>query len=450
MQPAPTDVTLGNLLLVSLQLAALWASLHIVRILPQEGSSRFVPPAGVITICVALSAYVFLISEPALLFSDLRKAYYPAALAVLDGPAALRPVMEHGVGGFVNLPIVAYLFSPLALMDVKWASLFMLALGAVMTYAAWLLLAKAADLKGRERWALLVLFAANGPLLNSIREGNTSHMVLLPLVAGYLLLNAKRSAAAGILFALCALIKLPLLLLGPYLVLRRHWQAVAAFSLVLALSGLLSIAIFGWDLHRHWLEVAVFRFGSNPISAFNVQSVPSFIARLSHGTEFLYDWETHPGAPLERVAGTLLVASMLAGAFWACANRSFSGSPSSPPVHLDDSKSLEFSIVVTLAAISSPLSWTHYYCWFLIPAAFFLRHGSPITASPRASRMAWIVIFLVTPAIVFLQPSSPLGIALYAKFAVSYLLFAGFLWYLLLVWARARLTEPSRATIGSS
>ena len=33
-------------------------------------------------------------------------------------------------------------------------------------------------------------------------------------------------------------------------------------------------------------------------------------------------------------------------------------------------------IVITLALVASPLSWSHYYCWLLIPAAFLLDRGA--------------------------------------------------------------------------
>ena len=33
---------------------------------------------------------------------------------------------------------------------------------------------------------------------------------------------------------------------------------------------------------------------------------------------------------------------------------------------------MEYLIVLVLACISSPLSWSHYYAWMLLPIAFLL------------------------------------------------------------------------------
>ena len=53
------------------------------------------------------------ISEPAILFSDFFKAYYSAGEAVLDDEVAAL-YREGAEVTFVNMPILAFLFAPLA------------------------------------------------------------------------------------------------------------------------------------------------------------------------------------------------------------------------------------------------------------------------------------------------------------------------------------------------
>ena len=56
------------------------------------------------------------ISEPAILFSDFFKAYYSAGEAVLDDEVAAL-YREGAEVTFVNMPIMAVLFAPLARLD---------------------------------------------------------------------------------------------------------------------------------------------------------------------------------------------------------------------------------------------------------------------------------------------------------------------------------------------
>ena len=125
------------------------------------------------------------VSEPPDLFSDFYKAYYPAAEVLWEnGFSTTFPFTEAGAGGFVNVPIMAWLFVPWS----RWAR------NSQAGYF-WLrrrrhdagLSAAASDgaPRGRHRPRLCCCcFFVNGPLINSLREGNTTHFVLLLLIAG--------------------------------------------------------------------------------------------------------------------------------------------------------------------------------------------------------------------------------------------------------------------------
>ena len=286
----------------------------------------------------------------------------------------------------------------------------------------------------------MFLFASNGPMLNSLKEGNTSHMVLLALVASHFLLRTNRPLAAGILLGLSALIKLPILIFAPYLLLRRHWTSAAGFGLAVGAAVLLSVAVFGWEVNQRWLEVCVLPYSSHPIAAFNVQSIPGFLARLTWGPEFLREWSPQQAEPLHRLIASALAAAMLLGAVLASTVR--------PSKHAqpEEWKSLEYCLVATLAVIMSPLSWSHYYVWLLVPIAFFLRQGSSIAPSGWPRRLAWIAIVIVSQAVVIIPVADPVLAAFYSKLVVSSLLFGGLIWYGLLVAARAGLgTEGAAA-----
>src|SRR4249919_1815220 len=97
--------------------------------------------------CVVGGAAIHLglwqVSEPPDLFSDFFKAYYPAAEQLWeDGLSATWPLTEAKAGGFVNMPILAWLFVPLIPLGEDEAGWAFLAIGAAAALAAWALLAR--------------------------------------------------------------------------------------------------------------------------------------------------------------------------------------------------------------------------------------------------------------------------------------------------------------------
>src|SRR5262245_35780301 len=160
------------------------------------------------------------ISEPAILFSDFFKAYYSAGEAVLtDEVAALY--REGAEVTFVNMPILAFLFAPLARLDDSNAGWIFLALGLTAALASWALLTRIGRYHASSAALLALIFLINGPMANSLREGNTTHFLLLLLTLALLLWRAGWDYSAGLVLGFCALFKLPLLLFGGYFLLRR-------------------------------------------------------------------------------------------------------------------------------------------------------------------------------------------------------------------------------------
>ncbi len=405
--------------------------------------------AGVFA-CCAMAVFVFRISEPPDLYSDFFKAYYPAAKAVVveNGAAGLADSMTRGAGGFVNLPILAYLFAPFGLLPPGPAGSAFLMAGILATVAAWLGLSRLAGLDRDQSLLLLFVFAASGPLHNSLREGNTTHMVLLLLVLGIGLLRGKHDFAAGLLFGFAALIKLPLLLLGIYFVLRGRWKAGMGGGVLCLAAGLASLAVFGWDLHLHWYQHSIKPFAENPLAAFNVQSVQGFIARLQHGSLHLANWnppELHPALhTLSRFSALFLMAAVAIMLAWPRRLKPGGLLAASPSSIME----LEICVIILLAMVTSTVSWSHYYLWLLLPTAFL------IGASPPALAMKWIripgmvAVIGALPPVLIITLGGRIPARLHASLAVSHYLFAGLLLLALLVaaawWSSAEASDQSR------
>jgi hypothetical protein len=370
-----------------------------------------------------MAVFMFRITEPPGLYADYYKAYDPAARAVLqeNGVAGLSALMRGGAGGFVNLPVLAYLFTPLALLPPETAGHAFLVLGILATIGAWFLLSKLAGLDRGRSLLLLYLFAACGPLHNSLREGNTTHFVLLLLVAGLWQLRKERPLTAGALIGLAALIKLPLLLLGVYFALSGRWRAALGGGLVCAAAAMLSVAIFGWDVHVFWHQHSIKPFTENQLAAFNAQSVQAFIARLQHGALYLRDWLPHPLHPLAKLAGSAAAAALAGGVALALVlarlRRSRTGVPAATE---SDARNLEFCAVVLLATLISSVSWSHYYLWLLLPAAWLVA-GRPAALAARPQRgIGWLALVLALLPVLSIELPRSWFSSLHARLLVSH------------------------------
>lgn len=429
------------LVFYTLHAAALVAGLLAVRRLNDTGRLARLPRWASLLPIAVLSGLMFSISEPQDdLWQDFIDAYYAAGAAALGGSAKVVALLEHGVHGFVNLPFVAYFFAPFGLLRPRVAALVFTLLGVAATAWTWRLLVRAARLPPRDAAVLALLMVLNGPLWNSLREGNTTHFTLLAVTAALLCLREGRDFGAGLLLGAAALLKLPLLLFGPYLVLRRRWRAAAGGALVLGAVAAASLFVFGADVHAFWYRTFVAGSGAKPIAAFNVQSVAGFMARLERGVPGLWDWT---GQPLEWTSGLVvkaITALTLLAAFTAALVPRRTPAPKALPL-IGEERDTELLLVLVLACVSSPLSWSHYYAWMLLPIAFLLGPRSPIAATVRTRRLGYLAIALVSLPVVWPPDglrAHPFAGRLYA-FAISHLLAGAFLILALLIAARARL-----------
>src|SRR5262249_5186301 len=155
-------------------------------------------------------------------------------------------------GGFSNLPIVGWLYVPFMLVDEEWAGWVWCIIGMVALLAAYMLLVRSTHLHAPPAALLALLFLISGPIVNSLPEGQSSHVILLFLVAGLALWRRKQAYVAGLAFGFGALIKLPLLLLGLYFVLRQRWAIVAGGATTIGVAALLSLLLVCIDRNVAW------------------------------------------------------------------------------------------------------------------------------------------------------------------------------------------------------
>jgi hypothetical protein len=403
--------------------AGLGAGLLILRAMERRQCALGWLVAGTLAMAVSMGVWLFHVSAPSVNFADFAQAYYPAGQRVSIDPQALTSSLQRKTAGFVNLPILAYLFVPLAALPLSIAGWVFFSLGLIAVVATWWMLAESVQLTRFARAGLFFLFAANGPLIYSLKEGNTTHIVLLFVVYALRLLEQRKDRAAGIALAIAALIKPPLLLFGGYFALRRQWKPVIAALLVCVAAIVLSVVTFGVDMHLYWYQNTLQPYGSNPLSAFNVQSLPAFFARLTRASGALGDWSVRELAPGARWASRISVLAVLLVSVLIL--RRGTGRAA----HAERwATGLAFAVVLLLAVICFPLSWSHYLLWGLVPIAYWVRrsedHAFLRTGWGWASALA--VIMISAPAIE-VSGMRDSFMEIYAKTGASCLLFGALL-----------------------
>ena len=366
---------------------------------------------------------------------DFSKAYLHAGRAVLADPSTLYDCTRAQC--FVNIPIVAVLFVPLALMNPSAAGVVFSVAGAVLLVAAVRRLARgaAADI-------IVWLAILSGPIYYSVRIGNTTHMLLLPLMVAFDRLAAGRQAAAGAILAGLSLLKPPLALFLPFFLLRRNFRAAIAMAGCAAVAVAASVAFFGVELHWFWFREFVVKQGAAPIAAYNIQSVNGFVAHLLTRGQLANWYPVDAGAlfkPLSAGLAAALVAAVGIAAWRA------------GPSHGEAARRVELWLVLCLTVLIAPIAWTHYYLLMLIPCAALVSAHASLGWRSLVGLVA--AIALMAPPVLVLDVRSRIGNALYERILVSHYFLGGVVLLAVLIAERLEATHrdpgpliPSRAT----
>jgi hypothetical protein len=353
------------------------------------------------------------------LFGDFDVGYYPAGRLILENPSRLYYIPENELmPGFVNIPIIALLFTPFSLFSIPKSHVLFVLLSILSSFAACYFLAKLTKVFGFELIALIGFFIINGPLYNSILEGNSTHFVFLLVLAGFFCSQTKREIWSGVLLAIAALVKIPLFLLGIYYVLRGRWRVVVGFSSALLAIVAASVLLFGLDLHMTWFEQCIQRYAGKPMAAYNVQSVDGFLARLLVSSNLTNWLPLEVGWEFKLLRYTLL--SLLVGTtLWVCWR-------SNKPRSLEE-ENLEFSIALCLALVISPVSWTHYYLFLLLPLSLYLGNQLAVMKGRLWSSLLGVCTLSISLPVIVAEPANPVLRVVYSKLFISHYFFGGVL-----------------------
>jgi hypothetical protein len=160
---------------------------------------------------------------------------------------------------------------------------------------------------------------------------------------------AGRPRAAGVLTGLMCLVKPHYAVFALWGVLRRRWAFLAALSLTVAVGLAASLALFGLENHRDYLDVVSF-MARRGEGYFPNQSLNGLLNRLLRNGNNL-EWMGASFAPYQpwvfwstSVTSALLLAAALV-----------------PPAPARRGGAVDFGVLALTVTVASPIAWEHHY-----------------------------------------------------------------------------------------
>lgn len=299
------------------------------------------------------------------IWADFTYAYYQGGKIALKDITQLY-TSSNCIDGFVNFPLLAYLFAPFALFSSQIAGQVFYVIGyiSIIPLAYWLI--KLMELNGWKRWLILGLIVINDALDRSLWVGNTTQIVMVGLLLSLWWLKRGKEGLSGVLLGLSGLIKLPLILPAIYFFVRQRWRVVMGGGLVVGLAVALSLLLTPLSLNLEWLNKCVVSYSGSHIVAHDNQSLGGLLARQFSLTNDFFSW-----SPVTSTPELNLILKIITVAFYLPIGIMIFFGWGSKRTSFD--YILEFSIVLVCSVLTSPISWIHYYVFLFIPIALYLK-----------------------------------------------------------------------------
>ena len=363
--------------------------------------------------------------------SEWQDVYVAAGREMMAG----KDIFNAGFG-YAYPPFVALVAAPLNLMPAWLSKLLWFAGSAiglvVMVTASWRLaggvpLNRTALLAKDEFFSLLCGVAINlGFFLNAFAHQQTDVIVGGLVMAGALLLSAQHDLRGGSLIGLAAAFKATPLLWSPYLLSRRRWTSAAAVMIVAIAVNLLPDAVVpsargGWWLGMWFNDfILTTQAFDAPLglwaSAIEYnQSLGGTLQRLIN-SKLVFDpmiaFVPRPilgPVPLKVIAYSSFI--LLVTVSMVAANRARRGAPFA--VGLPNRESYEFSLVLILMLLLSPMSGRPHFGILILPTFCLVRFTAAVGDRLTTFILAAVAL-LVSPPYRYLVPANIHGALLWA------------------------------------
>jgi hypothetical protein len=296
-------------------------------------------------------------------------AYYAAGQAIKDGEPGARLYDEQWFsarvaalsGGrvydiyFVNTPVLAVSWLPLAYLPVESARRLWLGLS---TLALALSIAILASQFGWSRQlpgiaALTALFTLPTPVREQFNLGQMYAILLLLHMTGWQAYARRKDAVTGIVLGLAMALKLSGWPIGVLLIARRRWKALTWSIVTGAVAAVMSLPWVGIDSWRTLLLVTIPEAVQSPFAALPAyQDTTGF---WQHLLRYDAHWNPNPIVDAPALAGVLTMATTVA----ACVALVLRPRPAH----------VSFAAAVALIELLSPFAEQFHYLLLMLPVA---------------------------------------------------------------------------------
>jgi len=312
---------------------------------------------------------------------DFFKGYYHGGRKILRNPDVLY---DETCYGYVNFPLFARLFIPLANLEKRLAGRIFYLFGYIAMLPLGYYLVSFTNIKGWRRFAILGFLLLSGPLDYNIWLGNVTQVITLMVLLALVSYKRGWEWVSGLILGAAGLVKLPLVIPSGYFFIRRKWNVVGGGLLVAGIVVVLSLIMVPVTLNTTWLDRCILLMGQSPTAAYNNQSLIAFLARIFMPGNT--GWNLLTPTPEYTIALTigriLLTIPLLFVLFYRMRSARF----------FSDTV-LEFSILLTFSLLTSPISWTHYFILMFIPIAWYFGEDA---SSLRSSWMSSLLLISVS------------------------------------------------------
>ena len=207
-------------------------------------------------------------------------------------------------------------------------------------------------------------------------------------------------AAAGLLLALAAAVKITPGLLLLYWLMNRRWKAAASFLVSSAALLAITIVATGRGTVLAWLA-SMSRVSKMLLVAWNNQSLAGWLMGGHYPEAELWTWHIFPLPPTVKALSLgLLIASAIAGGYidWR--------------LHARDASQPPYGAILTLtgATMFTPIAWSHYSVLLIVPVMMLL--DAHLRRRSRALFAAAVSIVLLNVYFFFHLHQARLGIHL--------------------------------------
>ncbi|WP_213805483.1 glycosyltransferase 87 family protein [Granulicella sp. dw_53] len=230
-----------------------------------------------------------------------------------------------------------------------------------------------------------ILILVSFSLHRNLLYGQYYILLLAILTAACWAAQRGYSWIAGALVGLGAAVKIFPVLFVLYFLRKKDWKSLCACLLAIVASLVISISVFGWNLHRTYLlQVLPWTLRGDCLDPYNLAS--SSISSLFHRL-FIYEpqWNPHPAihAPiLFAILYPLAQLLILVPIFW-CLDRN-----DRSPARI----SLEWSALLVASLTISPLPASYHFTVFILPIAVLF--GKLLQEKRSVAAMAVALLYL--------------------------------------------------------